>query len=254
LFEGIIRVLFTVVLPILAAVCVLATLYFLLRALGARGKVQSRPYAVGRQEARHNFQVNTFRAIAAAALALIFLAIFAVGTQTEIAAPPPTPTPTTEPATALPAPATPRATTPAPTDSASPTPVLPPATQTPEPTETVTPTPEPPTAVVSSGVGLWLRSAPGTQSDQIEWLLDGTVVTLLAEQQVSDDILWQQVQTEAGAIGWVAAEYLLSGVDATPTVETLPATATTEAGAAGPQPPTATGEAVPATETVQPEG
>jgi hypothetical protein len=253
LFEDIIRVLFTVVLPILIGVCVLAILYFLSRAFGARGKVQSRPYAVGRQEARHSFQVSVFRAIAAAVLALIFLAIFTVGTQTEIAAPPPTPSPTTEPATVPPASQTPQPAAPVPSDTASPTPHLPPATQTPVPTETITQTPVPPTAIVSSGVGVWLRSAPGTQTDQIEWLLDGTVVTLLAEQQMSDDILWQQVQTEAGANGWVAAEFLVSGELPTPTPETLPATGTAEPTAAGPQPPTATGEAVPATEAAQPE-
>ena len=35
------------------------------------------------------------------------------------------------------------------------------------------------------------------QGEQLEWLLDGTLVTLLPGQQTSDDLLWQQVRTEA---------------------------------------------------------
>ena len=70
----------------------------------------------------------------------------------------------------------------------------------------VAPTPQ--TATVSSGVGVWLRGAPSTTGEQLEWLLDGTLVTLLPGQQTADDLLWQQVRTEAGVEGWVARDFL----------------------------------------------
>jgi hypothetical protein len=66
------------------------------------------------------------------------------------------------------------------------------------------------TAVVSSGVGVWLRATPSTTGEQLEWLLDGTVLVLLDGQETADDLLWQQVQTEAGVTGWVAADFLLT--------------------------------------------
>jgi hypothetical protein len=62
--------------------------------------------------------------------------------------------------------------------------------------------------VVSSGVGVWLRGAPSTSAEQLEWLLDGTAVTLLSGQETADDLLWQQVRTEAGVEGWVARDFL----------------------------------------------
>jgi hypothetical protein len=82
------------------------------------------------------------------------------------------------------------------------------ASPTPQATAAPTATSAPTTATVSSGVGVWLRGAPSTSGEQLEWLLDGTVVTLLAGQETADDLLWQQVRTEAGVEGWVARDFL----------------------------------------------
>jgi hypothetical protein len=44
----------------------------------------------------------------------------------------------------------------------------------------------------------------------LEWLLDGTVVALLEGQQTVENLVWQQVRTEAGLEGWVARDYLVT--------------------------------------------
>jgi hypothetical protein len=84
-----------------------------------------------------------------------------------------------------------------------------PPTDEPSPAPTNTPEPVVNTAIVSSGVGVWLRGTPGTTGEQLEWLLDGTVLTLLDGQETADDLLWRQVQTETGLTGWVAADFIL---------------------------------------------
>jgi hypothetical protein len=43
----------------------------------------------------------------------------------------------------------------------------------------------------------------------LEWLLEGTVLIVLPGQQTAEDLLWQQVQTEEGLIGWVAADFIV---------------------------------------------
>ena len=65
------------------------------------------------------------------------------------------------------------------------------------------------TATVSSGVGIWLRDRPGVETEQLEWLLEGTTVIVLTGEETADDLVWQQVQTEEGLIGWVAAEFIV---------------------------------------------
>jgi hypothetical protein len=74
---------------------------------------------------------------------------------------------------------------------------------------TDTPTAEPATAVVSSGVGVWLRAEPGTAGEQLEWLLDGTVLIVLAGLLQADGFEWQQVRTAAGLEGWVATDFII---------------------------------------------
>ena len=93
------------------------------------------------------------------------------------------------------------------TAESSPTSPIPTASATPQPT--VTNTPQPPTASVSSGVGVWLRDLPGTETEQLEWLLEGTILIVLPGQETVDDLLWQQVQTEDGLAGWVAADFIV---------------------------------------------
>ena len=89
-----------------------------------------------------------------------------------------------------------------------PTPTGPPPSPTSAVTAEPTATTAPVTAIVSSGVGVWLRGAPGTSGEQLEWLLDDTVVTLLGGQETVDDLLWQQVRTDSGVEGWVARDFL----------------------------------------------
>ncbi len=74
---------------------------------------------------------------------------------------------------------------------------------------TATNTPEPLTATVASEVGVWLRSGPGVESEQLEWLFDGTILLVLPGRESADDLEWQQVQTESGVTGWVAADFLV---------------------------------------------
>lgn len=196
-----------IVLLALAGLFFLSALYFGAKALGARSTVHRQAYNVGQVEAKRASQVNWIRAAFSLVLSLIFVGIFAViplisrGLGNAI---PPTPTvavietPLETPMEAAP--------TQVPTIVSTPTspPVTPSPEATPEPTATTTPV----TATVSSGVGVWLRGAPGTTGEQLEWLLDGTVVTLLAGQETADGLLWQQVRTEEDVEGWVARDFL----------------------------------------------
>lgn len=202
----------TVVLNIallsLAVLSVLAALYFVMKGMGARSSINRQAYSVGQVEARRSSLVHWVRAAFFLLVGLIFLGIFAVRPllSGRVATAEPTPPPT------LPAQATPTAPS-APVVQptiapAQPSPTSPPVSPTPQATAAPTGTPAPQTATVSSGVGVWLRGAPSTSGEQLEWLLDGTVVTLLAGQQTADDLLWQQVQTQTGVEGWVARDFL----------------------------------------------
>jgi hypothetical protein len=81
-------------------------------------------------------------------------------------------------------------------------------TAAPSPSATNTAVPAEKTAVVASGVGVWLRDAPTVNSEQLEWLLDDTTLVVLDGRQTADGFDWQAVRTSAGVSGWVAADYL----------------------------------------------
>jgi len=199
-------VVFNIVLPILAGISILGVFYFVARALAARSRAEHQPYNVGRQVVRQSAQVNLVRALVAFLFALFFLALSAIGPRLAAAIPVPTPTPvpTEVPPTAVPtAPPTPTVTLTLPPSPTSPVP-----TATPEPLPTATATPEPPTAVVSSGVGVYLRAAPSTAAEQLQYLEQGTSVVLLEGQETAEELLWQQVQAADGQIGWVALEFI----------------------------------------------
>jgi hypothetical protein len=191
----------------LAGLSLLGAAYFVLKGLGARSSINRQAYSVGQVEAKRASQVNWIRALFLFLTGLIFLGIFAVRPflTGRGAAPEPTPAiPTSDPNVTQPIPTL---------TSAPPTPTIPqptnaPATPSAEPTIAPTPTATVTTATVSSGVGVWLRGSPGTAGQQLEWLLDGTVVTLLPGQETADDLLWQQVMTETGVEGWVARDFL----------------------------------------------
>ena len=200
-------VFFDIVLPILAGISIIVVFFFLLRALSARSKASRQAYGVGQVESRQKAQANLLGALIALFLALLFLALVFVGPRLMAAIPEatPTPEPTAVPATVAPteiATITPVATEP----QVTPTSPAPTATTTPPSTET--PTPAPLTATVSSGVGIYLRSGPGTESAELQYLEDGTILFVLGGEQAADDLRWQQVQTDTGLVGWVAADFI----------------------------------------------
>lgn len=94
----------------------------------------------------------------------------------------------------------------------TPIPTSPPsASSTPEPEPTATavvPEVLVKTAVVTSGVGVWLRSAPSVDGDQLEWLLTDTQVVVLEGQATADEFDWQEVQAPSGNVGWVAVPFI----------------------------------------------
>ena len=200
-----------IVIPILAGVAILVALYFILRALGLRSQQSRQPYDVGRQELRRSMHIDFIRAIVAAVVGLVLLGLFGLDLSSLAeTAPAPTATrPATEtvsPPTAT-APARPSAT--ATTNVTSPTPLPPSPTPTMVPaTDTPTPEPTPSTATVQSGVGVWLRAAPSAEAEQIEWVLDGTLLTLLPGREQGAEFAWQQVRTPEGNEGWVAVDFI----------------------------------------------
>ncbi|MCB8979096.1 MAG: SH3 domain-containing protein [Ardenticatenaceae bacterium] len=205
-----------------AGLAVLAALFFGGRAIARRGQSTEYSYNVGRQQARQAVQIDLVRALAAIVVALIFLGAFGLTPRpveplispTEVPLLENNETPTEQPTLAptdLPSVVISTPTVETVPVEPSPQPTTGP-TETDAPTAVPTNTPEPAsdTAVVSSGVGVWLRATPSTSGDQLEWLLDGTVLNLLDGQETADGLLWQQVQTETGLIGWVAADFLIS--------------------------------------------
>ena len=196
-----------IVLLSLAVLLLLAALYFASKALGARSNVHRQAYNVGQVEAKRISQVYWIRAAFSLIIGLIFLGIFAVRPLFSGAgATAPEPTQTIPAVESSPTDAV--ATQPPVQVTAEPTPTSPPSSPTPEATAEPTATTTPVTATVSSGVGVWLRGAPGTSGEQLEWLLDGTIVTLMAGQETADGLLWQQVHTEGDVEGWVARDFL----------------------------------------------
>ena len=196
-----------IVLLSLAGLSALGALYFLAKGLGARSSIHRQAYSVGQVEARRTSLLNWVRAGFFFLVALIFIGIFAVRPLLSGREPAPAPTPTLPVATLAPQ-VTPLATEPAATLPAQTSPTVLPTSPTAAATAAPTATTAPQTATVSSGVGVWLRGAPSTTGEQLEWLLDGTTVTLLPGQETADDLLWQQVRTAAGVEGWVAGDYL----------------------------------------------
>ncbi|MCP4420496.1 MAG: SH3 domain-containing protein [Chloroflexi bacterium] len=206
-----------------AGLAILAALYYGGRAVVGRSRSTKSAYNVGRQQARQFVRLDLVRALALIVLALIFLGAFGLSPRpTEPLISPTEPVlieatmPATEPAatatvapteqqpTNTPAVPTPEAVAPIATPSPTPIPSA-------SPTETVENVVE--TAVVASGVGVWLRDMPSTDGEQMEWLLDGTELIVLAGQETADNLAWQQVQTTEGFVGWVAVPFIVYATD-----------------------------------------
>jgi hypothetical protein len=192
----------------LAGLSFLAAIYFVTKGFGARSRINRQAYSVGQVEVRRTSLIYWIRAAFLLLVGLVFLGIFAVRPLISRggASPEPTAIPAIDQEATPPAVATEPAPITEPT--AEPSPTGPVASPTPQATVAPTATSAPTMATVSSGVGVWLRGAPSTSGEQLEWLLDGTVVTLLPGQETADDLLWQQVRTEAGVEGWVARDFL----------------------------------------------
>ncbi len=191
----------------LIGVTVLVAVFFIFRAVQARSQSRREAYGVGQQEARRSMQIDLARGVAFVFVGLILLGVYGLNFRpaeslVEPTKLPPTQRPTTGVVTAVPSPTTDLPTTeptrPAPTITAS---------SIPEPTEEPA-TPAPRTVTVISEVGVWLRGAPSTEGVQLEWVLNGTVLTLLPGRETADNFEWQQVRSPDGNDGWVATDFI----------------------------------------------
>ena len=204
------------IIPLLLIFAIIASGLFLIRAWNNRSESLQAPYNVGRQEASVAMQINVVRALFVIVIGTILLAVLLLSrTLRPLAAeeplleaqPSPTIVATAVPVIQLEEP------------TAQPTQAIPPsptaveiddtatATVRPSPTPTVVSRQE--TAVVSSGVGVWLRASPSLESEQLEWLLEGTTLILLDGSAEADSFTWQQVQAPSGEAGWVATEFIV---------------------------------------------
>lgn len=214
------------VIPFLAVSAFIVAVYFAIRAFRYKGQSVKATYNVGQVEARRAMQVDVIRASAAFLVGLIMLGVMGwlnpfradasnePGTSVEAE---PSPVVTLTPATAVPSPLPtkaadelpiiePIATATAVPLPPTPTPLLPPTdTAVPLPTDT----PQPATATVQSGVGVWLRSVPSTDGEQVEWLLDGAILELLPGLESDGELDWQQVKAPSGNEGWVAVPFIV---------------------------------------------
>jgi hypothetical protein len=87
------------------------------------------------------------------------------------------------------------------------------STRVEEPTQAPTSTLLAKTAVVNSFNGLWLRSDPDPDGDQLELILNETVLVLLHESEPPDQSEWQQVRSPSGLEGWVFKQFILYQLD-----------------------------------------
>lgn len=113
---------------------------------------------------------------------------------------PPTPT-----ATGTPTPVSTNTPTPTPTDTPTATPTNTP-TMTPTPTLTPTPIVGETAVLDTDGANVWLLRSPGGQ--QLQLVSHGDTVILGNRRANQGGILWREVQTLEGVVGWLRAEYL----------------------------------------------
>lgn len=112
----------------------------------------------------------------------------------------PTPTPT-----GTPTPVSTNTPTPTPTDTPTATPTNTP-TMTPTPTLTPTPIVGETAVLDTDGANVWLLRSPGGQ--QLQLVSHGDTVILGNRRANQGGILWREVQTLEGVVGWLRAEYI----------------------------------------------
>lgn len=211
----------SVIIPLLGAIGILVAVFFGLRALSTRLQASKQAYGVGQLEAKRSMQKDLIWATMALVVGLIFLGVYALlPNGDEMAQPDPEQTPAPEMTVeSIETELSPAAETAVPEATNSPTPVpfpesqvtvLPTNPPAPSPTSIPTATPEPElqTAVVASGVGVYLRQDPSTTAPDIEWLLDGTQLVVLPDRQDADGYTWVLVRTSDGNEGWVATDFI----------------------------------------------
>jgi hypothetical protein len=123
---------------------------------------------------------------------------------TPVATSEPGTTPTRTPAatrTATPTASATATATPSPTPTTTPT-----ATATPSPTLTPTPIEGETATVTTGGSNIWLRRTPGGQTLML--VGDGQVLLVRPGHANRAGILWQEVSTLDGIVGWVELEFL----------------------------------------------
>lgn len=211
----------SVIIPLLGAIGILVAIFFGLRALSTRLQASKQAYGVGQLESKRSMQKDLIWAVMALIVGLIFLGVYALlpdGNEGTASEPDMTPAPemTVESIETELAPVNETA-VPEATNSPTPVPfpesqvtVLPTNPPAPSPTAIPTSTPEPElqTAVVASGVGVYLRQDPSTTAPDIEWLLDGTELVVLPGQTEADGYTWVLVRTSSGTEGWVATDFI----------------------------------------------
>jgi len=205
-----------IILLVLAFIFALGSAAMLVRGLRARSGMSSRAYGVERQEMRHEMIMSFSRGAVLLLIALIVFAIYGLLPKVEAIGSDVTATPTT---TGRPTAAAQDTREPSPsltasnaTEAATPF-----ASWTPseedsieiEPTVTVTKSLQATTAVVDSFNGLWLRSAPDPESDQIELVPDESELIVLRGREPSDEPEWQQVRAPSGNEGWVFMQFIV---------------------------------------------
>ncbi len=112
-----------------------------------------------------------------------------------------TPTPTSTPLPTTTATAT---VTPSPTATSSPTP-----TQTPTPTMTPTPIMGETAVLNTAGSTIWLRRTPGGAN--LVLISDGDTLILQPGRANRAGVLWREVSTVDGIVGWVQQQFLQEG-------------------------------------------
>lgn len=170
---------------------------------------------------------------------LLCISIILLLAACQTAPPAPVPTAIAEVATPLPKMTQSASSTPTAAPSASPSPspspsTTPPPTASPMPTTTSTPAaPSTPTATpasitrdvyVNSDNGLNLRAEPNATGTVLRTLPSSTHLTAFGLPNEAGGVTWQNVQTDDGQTGWVAAQFLIDReqASATPTATTAP--------------------------------
>ena len=209
-----------IIVLVAAFLLLLMSLVMLIRGLRARTGMPSRGYGVQRQEKRKEMLISFSRAAFFFIVALIVLVIYGLlpgdGEESSGVTPVPTATfpptvPTIETKSASP---TGRPTviietaTPPLTDDQ-----IQQSTSTPQPELLPTIATEANTAVVASVNGLWLRSDPDPDSDQLELLLDETLLFVLRGREPAGEPEWQKVRAPSGSEGWVFIEFIVYQTD-----------------------------------------